>query len=178
VQEKSWKQNNSEPEMAKVTKTLHKSIQVWHQSTKGLARQQLEIENYSSLKEKKQPRAAPIYASKFYRFVPYRDSTQIMVFAFVSVTDRESTQKRIHKLLLEKKTEKGGERIQKHKTSQTQELFQELLKLKLTKNINKKETTTTTIARGGNGGGEHRKQTNGSNQDLLLEQKLTKNCQQ
>lgn len=39
--------------MAEVKKTLHKSIQVWHQSTKGLARQQLEIENYSSLMEKK-----------------------------------------------------------------------------------------------------------------------------
>jgi len=31
---------------------------------------------------------------------------------------------------------------------------------------------------GGGGGGEHRKQTNGSIQDLLLKQKLTKNCQQ
>jgi hypothetical protein len=37
VQEKSWKQNNTEPEMAKVKQTLHKSIQVWHQSTKGLS---------------------------------------------------------------------------------------------------------------------------------------------
>jgi hypothetical protein len=52
VQEKACKQNNTEPEMAEVKKTLHKSIQVWHQSTKGLARQQLEIENYSSLMEK------------------------------------------------------------------------------------------------------------------------------
>jgi hypothetical protein len=108
VQDKSWKQNNTEPEMAKVKKTRHESIQVWHQSTKGLARQQLEIENYSSLMEKKQPRAAPICASKFYRLVPYRDSTQIMVFTFVFVTDRESTQKRIHNLLLETKTEKRG----------------------------------------------------------------------
>jgi hypothetical protein len=104
--------------MAKVKKTRHESIQVWHQSTKGLARQQLEIENYSSLMEKKQPRAAPICASKFYRLVPYRDSTQIMVFTFVFVTDRESTQKRIHKLPLEKKTEKGGKKMQKHKTNQ------------------------------------------------------------
>jgi hypothetical protein len=109
VQEKSWKQNNTEPEMAKVKKNLHKSIQVWHQRTKGLARQQLDIENYSSLMEKKkQPRTAQICASKFYRFVPYRDSTEIMVFTFFLVADRESTQKRIHKLLLEKETEEEG----------------------------------------------------------------------
>jgi hypothetical protein len=66
--------------------------------------------------EKKQPRAAPICASKFYRFVRYRDSTQIMVFTFVFVTDREIRKKRIHKLLLEKETEEeGGKKVQKHK---------------------------------------------------------------
>jgi hypothetical protein len=77
--------------------------------------------------------------------------------------------------LRRKQTKKGGE----GGTAETQELFQDLLKPKLTKNINKKERTTT-IAEGGGGGGggEHRKQTNGSIQDLLLKQKLTKNCQQ
>lgn len=92
-----------------------------------------------------------------------------MVLTFVFVTDRES----IRKLLLEKETDEeggGGD-------AETQELFQDLLKPKLTKNINKKETTTTNSP-GGGGGGEHRKQTNGSIQDLLLKQKLTKNCQQ
>lgn len=65
-----------------------------------------------------------------------------MVLTFVFVTDRES----IRKLLLEKETdEEGG-----GGNAETQELFQDLLKPKLTKNINKKETTTT-IARGGAG---------------------------
>lgn len=64
--------------------------------------------------KKTQPRAAPFCASKFYRFVPYRDSNQIMVLTFVFVTDRES----IRKLLLEKETdEEGGVGMQKHKSS-------------------------------------------------------------
>jgi len=64
VQEKPCKQNNTEPEMTEVKKTLHKSIQVWHQSTKGLARQQLEIENYSSLMEKKTTTSCSILCFK------------------------------------------------------------------------------------------------------------------
>jgi hypothetical protein len=109
---------------------------------------------------KKEPGAAPICASKFYRFVPYRDSTQTMVFTFFFVTDRESTQKRIHKVLLEKENRRRGVGGKCRKTKQTKhkELFQDLLKPKLTKNTNKKETITTIAAGRGRGGGGRRAQ--------------------
>lgn len=122
VQEKSWKQNNTEPEMAKVTKTLHKSIQVWHQSTKGLARQQLEIENYSSLKEKKQPRAAPIYLQNSIDLC----RTEIALRSWLSLLFLSQTEK-AHKneytrSYLRRKQKKGGKECRntkqtKHKSS-------------------------------------------------------------
>jgi hypothetical protein len=152
VQEKSWKQNNTEPEMAKVKKNLHKSIQVWHQRTKGLARQQLDIENYSSLMEKKNNHE--LLKSVLQNSIDLCH-TEIALRSWFSLFFWSQTEK-AHKneytssYLRRKQKKKGGGKVQKHKANQTQELFQDLLKPKLTKNINKEETTTT-IARGGAG---------------------------
>lgn len=94
---------------------------------------------------------------------------------FLSQTEKE----RIHKLILEKETEEegGGRGNAETQNKPNTRALPRASQTEAHKEHQQKRNNNNNTP-GGGGGGEHRKQTNGSIQDLLLKQKLTKNCQQ
>jgi hypothetical protein len=179
VQEKSWKQNNTEPEMAKVKKNLHKSIQVWHQRTKGLARQQLDIENYSSLMEKKNNHE--LLKSVLQNSIDLCH-TEIALRSWFSLFFWSQTEK-AHKneytssYLRRKQKKKGGGESAETQSKPNTRALPRPPQTEAHKEHQQRRNNNNNSP-GGGGGGEQRKQTNGNIQDPLLKQKLTKNCQQ